>query len=369
MRRLTHVIFVILLAVLILCAAFAVMATGTGRRLRKKAADAEAGVRILASHGGDPSPIVAVMQEVKPALDAGDPRKAEALLDRALSLLSQAEPLPVYTGPETESGLYGRPEPVVISGYDGSAMEPFISPDGHYLFFNNENDPKVDTNLHFAERTGKLSFRYRGELPGVNSAALDAVASIDTAGHFYFTTLREYDRTMNSIYTGDFDGHRVSNVHAVPGDISPKTPGTVNMDASISPDGQTLYISRAVIFPGAPAPAKSDLLIARLKDGAFHIDPGSARIMKNINTGALEYAPAISADGRELFFTRASQSSVRIMVAARTSDDVPFGEPRVLRALSGFVEAPSISLDEKEMFYHKKVGDRFAIYRAERRVE
>jgi hypothetical protein len=159
----------------------------------------------LASQGGDPSRIVALLKEVKPALDAGDPRKAEALLDRALSLLNTDSPLLVNAGVEKESDLYGRPEPVTISGYAGSAMEPFLSPDGKYLFFNNENDPKVNTNLHFAERTGQLTFRYLGELPGANSPALDAVPSIDTAGHFYFTTLREYGRTMNSIYTGDFD--------------------------------------------------------------------------------------------------------------------------------------------------------------------
>ena len=44
----------------------------------------------------------------------------------------------------------------------------------------------------------------------------------------------------------------------------------------------------------------------------------------------------------------------------------PFGEPRVLKELTGFVEAPSISLDRKEMFFHKKVDERFAIFRAER---
>jgi hypothetical protein len=303
MPRLKQVAF---LAVAALYAVFSAVADDTARRLQKKAADAEAGVRILASQGGDPSRIVALLQEVEPALDAGDPRKAEELLDRALSLLHTDSPLPGSAGVEKESELYARPEPVAISGYAGSAMEPFLSPDGKYLFFNNENDSNVNTNLHFAERTGRLSFRYLGELPGANSPALDAVPSIDTAGHFYFTTLRQYDRTMSSIYTGDFDGRRVRNVHPVPGDISPKTPGTVNMDACISPDGQTLYISRAVIFPGAGAPAKSDLIVAHLKVGAFAIDPDSAAIMKNVNTGALEYAPAISADGRELFFTRAS---------------------------------------------------------------
>jgi hypothetical protein len=199
----------------------------------------------------------------------------------------------------------------------------------------------------------------------VNSDVLDAAASLDRAGHFYFTTVRDYARTMNSVYTGDFDGKAVRNLHPAPGEISPKSPGAINMDVGISPDGETLYISRAVIVPGAPAPKKSELLVARLNNGQFRIDPESERIMRNINTGGLEYAPAISADGRELYFTRASPFP-RIMVATRTSVSQPFGEPLALSALTGFVEAPTISLDTQEMFFHKKVSQRFAIYRAER---
>ena len=289
--------------------------------------------------------------------------------------VGNASPLPVYSAREKESDLYVRPQPVLMEGYAGAAMEPFISPDGRYLFFNNENDAGVNTNIHFAERTGKLSFHYLGELPGVNSEVLDAVPSMDRAGHFYFTTVRDYVRTLRSLYTGEFDGKAVRNVRPVPGDISPKTLGTINMDASISPDGQTLYISRAVMAPGAPAPKQSDLMVARLKGGVFSIDPDSGRIMKNINTGALEYAPAVSGDGRELYFTRASQlmsgsdatgARIRIMVATRGSVDEPFGEPRVLAVLTGFVEAPTISIDGKELFCHKKVGGTFVIYRAER---
>jgi hypothetical protein len=124
------------------------------------------------------------------------------------------------------------------------------------------------------------------------------------------------------------------------------------MDVGISPDGKTMYISRAVIFPGAPAPKKSDLMVARLKNGAFNIDPDNDRIMKDINTDALEYAPAISADGLELYFTRASRlmagpgapgALLRILVASRSSVNDFFGEPRVSTALTGFVEAPTIA--------------------------
>lgn len=360
---------------------FLAIAQSTAHRLQEKADRAKAGVMSLAAQGRDPSAILAILQQVKPALDAHDPAKAEVLLDRALSLLSEAgkapadeSPLPVSDIPEQPSDLYAKPEQVTISGYDGSAMEPFISPDGHYLFFNNENDPKVDTNLHFAERTGPLTFRYRGELPGVNSKVLDAVASVDRAGHFYFTTVRDYDRTMNSVYTGDFNGTSVTNLRPIAGDITPASPGAINMDVSISPDGQTLYISRAVIFPGAPAPKKSELMIAHLTDGAFHLDTDGARILKNVNTGALQYAPSISADGLELYFTRASQrapgraspGSVRIMVATRATPESPFDEPRVLAKLDGFVEAPTVPLDGSEMFFHKRVGERFLIFRAGR---
>ncbi len=44
------------------------------------------------------------------------------------------------------------------------------------------------------------------------------------------------------------------------------------------------------------------------------------------------------------------------MAATRASVSDPFGGPRVLSSLTGFVEAPTISLDRKEMFYHRKVG-------------
>lgn len=306
------------------------------------------------------------------------------MLDRALKILrddpkpSDKSPLPVYAGREPESNLYVRPEPALIEGYEGSAMEPFISPDGRFLLFNNKNDPKIYTNLHFAKRTGKPSFRYLGELPGVNSDVLDAAASLDESGHIYFTTVRDYDRTMNSLYTGGFDGNAVRNLRPVHGDISPKTLGTTNMDASISPDGQTLYISRAVIFPGAQAPKKSALMVARLKDGAFSIHPDSATMMKDINAAALQYAPSVSADGRQLYFTRASQLMAGsdapgalegIMLATRNSVNEPFGEPRALTALTGFVEAPTIPLEAHEMFFHKKVGKNFVIYRAERAAE
>lgn len=339
---------------------------------------------MLVQRGGDPAPAFALLKQVGPAMDAGHPAQAFSLAQRALDAANaalQALPppsqlqLPIDSAPELSSDLYGHPQPVVITGYTGDAMEPFISPDGKYLFFNNSNDAKTDTNLYYARRTGKLTFRSLGELPGVNSPSLDAVPSIDASGRFYFTSLRDYDRTHASLFTGEFDGRAVHDVHRVPGDIDPGMPGIVNMDASISPDGQTLYIARAHIIEGAPVPKSSGLVMATLSKGNFKTEETGTILLIHINTGALNYAPCISADGLELYFTRASQRmnaagklepSVRIMVATRPSTDVSFGTPMVLSALTGFVEAPTLSLDRKEMFFHKKVGDHYAIFRATR---
>jgi len=279
--------------------------------------------------------------------------------------------LPIHLGREAVSDLYFDPQPVTIEGYDGVSMEPFISPDGRFLFFNNSNARGVHTTIRFAGRTGTYSFKYIGELPGVNSTTFEAVPSLDTGGHLYFTSFREYARTLKSTFVGDFDGKRVTNVHPAPGDIWPRHLGAVNMDVGISPDGSTLYISRAVFIPPLPLPApiRSSLVVARLKDGAWEIDPRSGEIMKNINTRALAYAPAISPDGRELYFTRAGiPGGMRIMVATRRSPDEPFDEPRVLEALTtGEVEAPTVSTDLSELFYHKKVAGKWVIFRAIRR--
>ena len=68
---------------------------------------------------------------------------------------------------------------MTIRGYDGDAMEPFITKDGRWLLFNNRNDPRINTDLHFAARVDDLTFTYKGEIKGVNTAALEGVPSVD----------------------------------------------------------------------------------------------------------------------------------------------------------------------------------------------
>jgi Tol biopolymer transport system component len=266
--------------------------------------------------------------------------------------------------PEQQPGGFANPERVTIQGYSDHAMEPFISRDGQYLFFNNSNDPAVDTNLHWAERIDDLTFQYKGEIGGVNTTALEGVASMDRNGVFYFVSTRSYGETFSTIYRGSFDNGTVSGVDLAPG-VSTATLGIVNFDAEISPDGNTLYFVESQF--SSSGPQNANILIATWNGSAFVRDSNSATIMKEVNTSKnLEYAPAISSSGLELFFTRLEGTDAALYVATRTDASSPFGVPKKIPAATGFVEGPTLSPDEDSLYYHKREGGVFVIYRVTR---
>ena len=274
--------------------------------------------------------------------------------------------LPPNGAPEKESRLYANPQAVEVAGYDGQLMEPSLSADGKFLFFNNENAAEI-TKLYYAKRTGKLSFKLIGELPGANKGKLSGAPALDSKGKLYFTTDRVYPDTFQATFTADFNGKGVTEPKPVEGDITMEEPGVINMDVGVSPDGRDLYIARARFAIVGGVPREADMLVARREGNAFKVDPDTDDIMKNINTRALEYAAAVTADGKELYFTRASgKENLRIMVATRKSAKDAFGEPQALTALDGFVEAPALSSDRSELFFHKRVDGKFKLFRAER---
>lgn len=261
---------------------------------------------------------------------------------------------------EREYTAFGVPERVTIRGYGDHAMEPFITRDGRYLFFNNSNDPSANTNLHYAERINDLTFEYKGEVAGVNTQALEGVPTMDKNGVFYFVSTRSYKETLSTIYRGRSSGGAVTGVKIVEG-ISEKAPGRVNFDVEVSADGQTLYFVDGV-FSGKSTPDKADIAIA-VRDGeGFRRLPGSAELLKNVNTDALEYAACISPDELELFFTRAGKNGPAIYRSTRKSVTHPFDPPVRVAAIKGFVEAPTLSPDGRSIYYHLKEGARFVIY-------
>ena len=272
------------------------------------------------------------------------------------------------TSAERVSHTFTSPTPVTIVGYDDVVMEAFISRDGSRLFFNNWNSPTVNTNLYVADRVDDTTFRFRGELKGVNTPALEGVPSLDRDRHLYFISTRSYEATLSTIYRGTLDGDTVSNVEIVPG-VSREAKPWVNFDAEISADGNVLYFVDGR-FGGAGIPETADLVAARKKGDRFERFSGSEDVFRNVNTDALEYAPAISADDLTLIFTRAElglKGRVALYSATRASVTSPFESPAALVDLDGYVEAATFTPDERAIYYHKKDRGRFVIQMARRR--
>lgn len=258
---------------------------------------------------------------------------------------------------------FGSPEDVVIAGHDDHAMEPFISRDGKLLLFNNRNEPANKTDLHWAERVDDLRFTYRGPIAGANSPdALEGVPSLSARGELVFVSTRSYSQTFSTIYHAAFANGAVTEPPQLIDGISRKTPGWVNFDAEVSADGNTLYYVDSW-FGAKGFPQSADIVMA--ERGVPH--PDSARIFQNVNTSALEYAVGISADERELFFTRvakiAPDAQPSIWRATRTTTADPFGIPQRIAAIGGFAEAPSLAPDGKSLYFHALIDGRFRIRR------
>jgi hypothetical protein len=63
-------------------------------------------------------------------------------------------------------------------------MEPFITRDGHFLFFNNSNNPRVDTNLYWATRIDDLTFQFAGSDCG-RQHDVPGCGRVDGAEHYF----------------------------------------------------------------------------------------------------------------------------------------------------------------------------------------
>lgn len=271
-----------------------------------------------------------------------------------------------------------RAEPVPVEGYDGSIMEPFVSRDGRYLFWNSDDSDR-QKDIYYAERLDDGRFLFRGPVQGVNTPHVDGTPSLGPDGTLYFISNRAYKPEAGeyrSVYRGRFEHGVVTGVELVPGNLASEltSPGWIMMGALISHDGNTLYLSKARFARRwfGLAITEADFSIAHRHGGEFRIDPGAGALLRRINTRqALEYAGTPSADRRLFYFTRTTRnwmglpSKTLLMRAGRATLDAAFGEPVVLRELSdGFVEAPALSPDGKDLYYHKKDGKRFVLHRA-----
>jgi len=258
---------------------------------------------------------------------------------------------------------------VTINGLAFDAMEPFISTDGNYLFFNNLNDG-INTKLYYATKINDSTFNYVGELMGTNQTTaphLDAVADIDSDGNFYWTSTRNYPTELDNLFHGTFNSGVVSDIGRVQGDFNMNTPGWLVMDHGISLDGQFLYFSNARFDDtNCQGPCETTLGIAQKNNAStFSTVSNSEEILQNINdANYIYYAPCISSDNLELYYTRYLKGSItsstvfEICVAVRNNPSSEFSLPQVLfsEVISELIEAPSLTTDKRIIYYHRKTA-------------
>lgn len=265
---------------------------------------------------------------------------------------------------------FGSEIEVRINNLNFDAMEPFITSNGNYLFFNNLNDG-INTKLYYATKINDSTFNYVGELMGSNqttSPHLDAVADMDSNGNFYWTSTRNYPEELDNLFHGNFKNGNISDIQRVKGNFNMNTPGWLVMDHGISLDGQFLYFNNARFDDSnCQGPCETTLGVAkRINASEFSILPNSATILQHINNpDYIYYAPCISSDNLELYFTRylkgiiTSGTVFEICVAVRSNSSSEFSVPKVLfsETISDLIEAPTLTTDKNSIYYHRKTSD------------
>ena len=265
---------------------------------------------------------------------------------------------------------FGAEIEVTINGISFDSMEPFISSDGNYLFFNNLNDG-INTKLFYSTKINDSTFNYAGELTGTNQSTvphLDAVADMDSKGNFYWTSTRNYPAELDNVFRGSFNLGKVIDIERVHGDFNMNTPGWLIMDHGISLDGQFLYFNNARFDDAnCQGPCETTIGIAqKINASTFNTLPNSVSILQNINDADyIYYAPCISSDNLEIYFTRylkgqiTSSTVFEICIAVRNNSTDQFSIPKVLfsEVISGLIEAPTLTTDKSIIYYHRKTTD------------
>lgn len=256
---------------------------------------------------------------------------------------------------------FGPEKKVTINGLSFDAMEPFISLTGDTLFFNSLNSGG-NTNLYYATRIDDTTFNYIGLLGGTYDSSLDhldAVASVDSANNFFWVSLRDFP----NLHHGTHANGVVSNIKKTYGDFNIFTPGWIIMDAAINYQGDLLYYCNAYFGPTftecSGAPCEARLGVAQKEnDSTFTKLINTDAIFDNVNdTNYIVYAPQVTKDGKELYFTRILDGTynTEICVAVRNSVTDPFSLPQVIYDNYGFFpEAASPSTDKQKIYYHQK---------------
>lgn len=199
------------------------------------------------------------------------------------------------------NGIWQQPERASFSSDQWSDLDPFLSPNGKQLFFISTRpasgattgSKNMDIWITSKEAGGWGEPRW---LEQVNSSGKEGSPTVDRAGNLYFFSDRAGGADHNMIYEASFTGDAYTAPKPLP---APVNSGVSDASPFISPDGNSLlfYSTRPYGF------GKADLYIAFKKKGKWS---EVENLGPQVNTPDSEYNPAISPDGKTLFFGRNS---------------------------------------------------------------
>jgi hypothetical protein len=265
---------------------------------------------------------------------------------------------------------FGNETPVTINGLTFDAMEPSLSTDGNALFFNSLNDG-ITTSLYYASKVNDSVFNYVGLVPIINQTItprLDAVASSDSSNNFYWVSLRSYPTYLENLYRIKFLNVGYTNYGKVYGDFYINQPGYLIMDATTNYYGNQLIYCNAYFNNCSGLPCKASMgIAAKINDSTFNKVINTSSLMYNVNdtVNYIVYAPHITKDGLELYYTRLLKTGTQteIVVSVRTNTINPFSVPAVLVSSPSIApEGPTLTSDKSKMYYHKKSGSLYKIF-------
>jgi hypothetical protein len=137
------------------------------------------------------------------------------------------------------------------------------------------------------------------------------------------------------------------------------------MDAAINYQGNLLYYCNGYFGPtytecvGQPCEAKLGVA-QKINDSTYNKTTYSDAVFSNVNdTNYLVYAPQITEDGLELYYTRliVGGYNTEICVSVRTTVSDTFSLPTVIYSSLGYSpEAATPTTDKQKIYYHKKDG-------------
>jgi len=273
-----------------------------------------------------------------------------------------------------ENTDWGNTQRVYLDGFtwsDAQAMEPFLSRDGRYLFWNSRN-VGVNTTLFYGYYDGDGYVKYADRLTGEANGRvphLDAVPSMDLKNNFYWVSTRNYPQDIQNLQQGKFESFTggVPRASPVAGNfyIGPDYVHNVTwivMDQEINAKGNVLfYVNAQFSIPPKANPEFSNISLAVMgRDGIFREHNDSVRIMSNVNqhlgSEYLRYGPSSWGPNEdELYLTiRAGKRGSALYVSKKDVHSGVYGVPQEIQLQSrSFIEpeAPTISLDGNTMMY------------------